>query len=80
MSQQTNQPALLDKLTMFWQNHFVTPRTVVDDYRFVDRYLRLLRTNALGNFRSLLIAVTKDPAMLRYLNGNENETGKPNEN
>lgn len=80
MTQQTGSPTLIDKLTMFWQNHFVTTREVVDDYRFVDRYLRLLRSNALGDFRSLLIAVTKDPAMLRYLNGNENKKGSPNEN
>lgn len=80
MTQQTNTPNLIDKLTMFWQNHFVTTRATVDDYRFVDRYIRLLRTNALGNFRSLLIAVTKDPAMLRYLNGNENKASSPNEN
>ncbi|CCG99149.1 protein of unknown function DUF1800 [Fibrella aestuarina BUZ 2] len=80
MTQQTNAPNLIDKLTMFWQNHFVTTRATVDDYRFVDRYIRLLRGNALGNFRSLLIAVTKDPAMLRYLNGNENKASSPNEN
>ncbi|KAB7731303.1 DUF1800 family protein [Rudanella paleaurantiibacter] len=76
-----NQPiSLLDKLTLFWQNHFVTTREVVDDYRFVWRYLQLLRTNALGNFRTLVIEISKDPAMLKYLNGNENEVGKPNEN
>ena len=80
MSQQTSPPALLDKLTLFWQNHFVTAREVVDDYRFVDRYLRLLRSSALGNFRTFVTAITKDPAMLRYLNGNENEATKPNEN
>ncbi|TAE29228.1 MAG: DUF1800 family protein [Cytophagales bacterium] len=76
-----NQPAtLLDKLTLFWQNHFVTSRTEVDDYRFIWKYLKLLRDNALGNYRTLLIEVTKDPAMLKYLNGNENEAGSPNEN
>ena len=80
MTQQTGTPALLDKLTLFWQNHFVTTREVVDDYRFVNRYLRLLRGNALGNFRTLVTQITKDPAMLRYLNGNENEKDKPNEN
>ncbi|KAB7731524.1 DUF1800 family protein [Rudanella paleaurantiibacter] len=72
--------SLLDKLTLFWQNHFVTTREGVDDYRFIGRYLHLLRTHALGNFRTLLIEVTKDPAMLKYLNGNENEAGSPNEN
>jgi len=80
MARQDVPPSLLDKLTLFWQNHFVTTRTEVDDYRFVDRYLRLLRNNALGNFRFLVKAISKDPAMLRYLNGNENKKGSPNEN
>lgn len=80
MTQQNTPLSLLDKLTLFWQNHFVTTREVVDDYRFVDRYLRLLRNGALTDFRSLVLAITKDPAMLRYLNGNENEAGNPNEN
>ncbi len=80
MADQSNKPALLEKLTLFWQNHFVTTREVVDDYRFVWRYFQLLRTNALGNFRTLVTGISKDPAMLRFLNGNENEKGKPNEN
>ncbi|WP_080055722.1 DUF1800 domain-containing protein [Spirosoma aerolatum] len=80
MASQTTPPSLLDKLTLFWQNHFVTTREVVDDYRFVNQYMQLLRNNALGNFRTLVTQISKDPAMLRYLNGNENEVGKPNEN
>ncbi|QIP14428.1 DUF1800 domain-containing protein [Spirosoma aureum] len=80
MTSQTAPPSLLDKLTLFWQNHFVTTREVVDDYRFVNQYLLLLRNNALGNFRTLVTKISKEPAMLRYLNGNENELGKPNEN
>lgn len=80
MASQTAPPSLLDKLTLFWQNHFVTTREVVDDYRFVNQYMLLLRNNALGNFRTLVTQISKDPAMLRYLNGNENEVGKPNEN
>ncbi|QHV93724.1 DUF1800 domain-containing protein [Spirosoma endbachense] len=80
MTSQTAPPSLLDKLTLFWQNHFVTTREVVDDYRFVNQYLLLLRNNALGNFRTLVTKISKEPAMLRYLNGNENEVGKPNEN
>ncbi|MBO0933809.1 DUF1800 domain-containing protein [Fibrella aquatilis] len=73
---------LLDKLTLFWQNHFVTTREITNDYRFVWSYLTLLRTNALGNFRDLVTKMTKEPAMLRYLNGDMNEvgTGKANEN
>lgn len=80
MTSQTAPPSLLDKLTLFWQNHFVTTREIVDDYRYVNQYLLLLRNNALGNFRTLVTKISKEPAMLRYLNGNENEVGKPNEN
>ncbi len=80
MTQQNTPPSLLDKLTLFWQNHFVATREGVGDYRFMNQYLLLLRNNALGNFRTLVTQMTKDPAMLRYLNGNENEVGKPNEN
>ncbi len=76
-----NQPVtLLDKLTLFWQNHFVTARETVDDYRYIWRNLKLLRDNAFGNFRQLVIDVTKDPAMLIYQNGSENRVGAPNEN
>ncbi|QJD80141.1 DUF1800 domain-containing protein [Spirosoma rhododendri] len=80
MTDQTTPPSLLDKLTLFWQNHFVATREVIDDYRFVNRYLLLLRNNALGNFRTLVTEVSKDPGMLVFLNGGQNEVGKPNEN
>ncbi|MEZ0607265.1 DUF1800 family protein [Fibrella sp. WM1] len=73
---------LLDKLTLFWQNHFVATREIANDYRFVWTYLKLLRDNALGSFRELVTKVTKEPAMLRFLNGDQNEVGagKANEN
>lgn len=80
MTRQDTAPSLLDKLALFWQNHFVATREVIDDYRFVWSYVKLLRDGALGNFRELVTNVTKEPAMLRYLNGDENEVGRPNEN
>ncbi|ACT91319.1 DUF1800 domain-containing protein [Dyadobacter fermentans] len=80
MTEQNGRPAVLEKLTAFWQNHFVTARAQVADYRFTNRYLTFLRANALGNFRDMAIGITKDPAMLIFLNGNENTKGNPNEN
>jgi uncharacterized protein (DUF1800 family) len=77
---QDTPPSLLEKLALFWQNHFVTTREIVSDFRYIWRYLMLIRNNSLGNFRSFVIAITKDPAMLVYLNGHENENGTPNEN
>jgi uncharacterized protein (DUF1800 family) len=40
----------------------------------------LFRLHGLGSFASLLKAVTTDPAMLLWLNGNQNVRGRPNEN
>jgi len=39
-----------------------------------------LRQNATGNFSDLLVAVSKDPAMLNYLDGSRSKKGAPNEN
>ncbi|MCX6215839.1 DUF1800 family protein [Spirosoma sp.] len=73
-------PALLEKLTLFWQNHFVVTRTVVGDYRFIYQYIQFIRANALGGFHTLVTGMTKEPAMLAYLNGDQNQVGSPNEN
>jgi uncharacterized protein (DUF1800 family) len=42
--------------------------------------LELFREHALGNFRDLLLAVAKDPAMLVWLDGRTNVRGRPQEN
>lgn len=76
-----NQPvSLLEKMTLFWSNHFVTTQQTVNDYRYMYQYNTLLRQYALGNFRAFVIAITQNPAMLRYLNGNANIVGNANEN
>ncbi|MFD1139476.1 DUF1800 family protein [Larkinella insperata] len=80
MTEQNGHPSLLEKLTAFWQNHFVTAHREVVDYRCTDRYLGFLRANALGNFRELVVGITKDPAMLIFQNGNDNTKEHPNEN
>ena len=80
MATQNNNPSILDKLTLFWQNHFVTTEEVVDEYRAIYKYFMLIRNNVLGNLKEFVRLVSKDPAMLKYLNGNENVKGKPNEN
>jgi uncharacterized protein (DUF1800 family) len=76
-----NQPvSLVEKTTLFWQNHFVSTSTDVPDVRFLYRQNQLLRKYAFGNFREFVIEITKDPAMLIYLSGASNVVGKPNEN
>jgi hypothetical protein len=68
----TQQLSIREKMVLFWHDHFVTERDVVNDPRFTWRYAALLRANALGNWKDLTRQVTTDGAMLRYLNGNTN--------
>ena len=71
---------LEEKLTLFWHGHFATANYKVDKPRWMWQQNETLRTHALGNFRTLLAAVSRDPAMLVWLDGGENRKGKPNEN
>jgi uncharacterized protein (DUF1800 family) len=68
------------KMVLFWHNHFALELQIVKDARYVYDYYRQLHTYALGNFRTLVKKMTLAPAMLVYLNGNENIAGAPNEN
>lgn len=70
--------SIREKMTLFWHNHFAINQ--INDARFLYRYISLLRSSALGNFRQLVKDVTIDPSMLRFLNGNQNTRTAPNEN
>lgn len=70
--------SIREKLTLFWHSHFATSNII--DANFEYRHLSLLRENAWGNFRDLIKKATIDPAMLRFLNGNQNTEKAPNEN
>ena len=70
--------SILEKMVLFWHNHFVISN--IGDPKYVYRYSMLLRHNALGNFKNLTKKMTVEPAMLRYLNGNQNTDAAPNEN
>ena len=70
--------SLREKMTLFWYNHFAVHQ--ISDPKYLYKHVTLLRENALGNFKELVKAVTIDPAMLRFLNGNQNTRQAPNEN
>ena len=71
---------LEEKMTLFWHGHFATSEEKVRDYRKMQQQNELFRTQATGNFRTLMIAVAQDPAMLAYLDAAVNVKGAPNEN
>lgn len=72
--------SIREKLTLFWHNHFATESVTIDDPLQLYKHHALLRTTALGNFKSLVRAVTIDPGMLHYLNGYLNSNTAPDEN
>jgi hypothetical protein len=71
---------LEEKLTLFWHGHFATGDAKVRDYRMMLRQNEMLRHNAEGSLRALLVGILKDPAMLVYLDNGENIKAHPNEN
>ncbi|MES1249412.1 MAG: DUF1800 family protein, partial [Chitinophaga rupis] len=75
--------SLHEKMTLFWHNHFaIDSQLHIEDIParpWYDYYLAL-RSNALGNFKALAKAITLNPGMLCFLNGNTNKKTAPNEN
>lgn len=73
----TSEELLREKMTLFWANHFVCKdKNIV----FVQHYNNTLRKHALGDFRSFVKAISKEAAMINYLNIKQNRKLKPNEN
>ncbi len=71
---------LTERMTLFWHNHFATSQQKVRSVQLVYRHNVLLRAHALGRFGELLHAVSKDPAMLIYLDNAGSRRQAPNEN
>lgn len=68
---------LREKMSLFWHGHFAC--RVINAYH-QQELLHVIRTHALGNFGELLRAVSKSPAMLSFLNNQQNRKRSPNEN
>jgi uncharacterized protein (DUF1800 family) len=71
---------LEEKMTLFWHNHFATAIYKVRSPYLMFRQNQLLRSQAMGNFRDLLMGITEDPAMLIWLDGARSRKNAPNEN
>jgi uncharacterized protein (DUF1800 family) len=71
---------LTERMTLFWHNHFVSSQQKVKFSVLMYRQNALLRRYALGRFGDLLHAVSKDPAMIVYLDNASNRKAQPNEN
>jgi uncharacterized protein (DUF1800 family) len=78
MSEMIKSPGVLrEKMAMFWHTNLTV--RVVNPY-FNQQYVEVIRKHALGDFGTLLRAVSKTPAMLNFLNNQQNKKDHPNEN
>ena len=71
---------LLEKTTLFWHGHFATSAEKVTDPALMRTQNELLRSFAFGDFSKLLLEISRDPAMLVYLDSATNRKAHPNEN
>lgn len=69
-----------EKMTLFWHGHFTTAYSKTDYPVLLMEQNELFRNNALGNFKDLTKAVSRNVAMVYYLDGEANHKTKPNEN
>jgi hypothetical protein len=77
LNQETN---IREKMTFFLHSLIATETDVIGDARFMYKHNALLRSYALGNYKTLIRKVTVDPGMLVYLNGERNSKAAPDEN
>ncbi len=71
---------LRERMTLFWHNHFATSIAKVEEVKLMFAQNQMLREQALGKFEPLLLAISRDPAMIVWLDLRENRRGHVNEN
>ncbi|HEX5136682.1 MAG TPA: DUF1800 domain-containing protein [Planctomycetota bacterium] len=71
---------LREKIALFWHGHFATSVLKVNEPAWMGRQYRIFLEGGLGAFGDLLGRVTRDPAMIRWLDNETNAKGHPNEN
>jgi uncharacterized protein (DUF1800 family) len=76
----TTKRPLQEKMTLFWHGHFATANSKVNNVSYMVRQNQFFRDHALGNYREILRGISRDPAMLRWLDSNTNRKRSPNEN
>ncbi|MFM7050704.1 MAG: DUF1800 family protein, partial [Planctomycetota bacterium] len=76
---ETGRP-LEEKLTLFWHGHFATGYRTIENSWHMLAQNGMLRRNCAGSFADLVRGIIHDPAMLKYLDNDENRRASPNEN
>ena len=71
---------LQEKMELFWHHVFATGNAKVDNCNHLLDQIAMFREEGMGNYRTLLVNLARDPAMIFWLDNNENHKNAPNEN
>jgi uncharacterized protein (DUF1800 family) len=72
---------LVEKMALFWHGHFATSNNgKVNNAYLMYQQNQIFRNQGMGRFEDLLLSVSKDPAMIVWLDNQQNTKNKPNEN
>lgn len=71
---------LEEKMALFWHHVLATGWTKSEHTPTMIEHVEMLRRDGLGNFRKILVELSKDPAMIYWLDNNENHARSINEN
>lgn len=70
---------LEEKVTLFWHHVFATGTVKAGEYEMATQ-IELFRKLGMGSYKNILVAIAKSPAMIYWLDNNENHKREPNEN
>ena len=71
---------LREKMCLFWHRIFATGSTKTIQTRVIDSQIDMFRRYGMGSFRELLVQISKDPAMIMWLDNQDNHAANINEN
>ncbi len=72
--------AAREKATLFWHGHWATSTEKVREPFAIWQQNETLRAYALGSLPAMAKEISRDPAMMRYLDLQQSQRNKPNEN
>ena len=76
----TTKRPLEEKVALFWHQVFATGNSKVDNCDQMLEQLVMFRKYGMGNYREMLVELSKNPAMLYWLDNNENHRDAVNDN
>ena len=76
----TSTDVLREKMSLFWHGIFATGYPKITNGKVLTDQIRMFRRYGMGDFKTLLTELAKDPAMIIWLDNHDNHKGAINEN